>query len=70
MYKSINVLIFVDKLYSNVILYHKSNLIYTVVFPQFLIFQQNNSVQTSVLIFFTSRNYYLFEKLKLKLTLS
>ena len=34
------------------ILYHKSNLVYTVVFPQFLIFQQNNSAQTSVLIFF------------------
>ena len=47
------------------ILYHKSNLVYTVVFPQFLIFQQNNSVQTSVLIFFTSRKYYFFEKLKI-----
>ena len=47
------------------ILYHKSNLVYTVVFPQFLIFQQNNSVQTSVLIFFTSRHYYFFEKLKI-----
>ena len=48
-----------------VILYHKSNLVYTVVFPQFLIFQQNNSSQTSVLIFFTSRHYYFFEKLKI-----
>ena len=47
------------------ILYHKSNLVYTVVAPQFLIFQQNNSAQTSVLIFFTSRHYYLFEKLKI-----
>ena len=47
------------------ILYHKSNLVYTVVFPQFLIFQQNNSAQTSVLIFFTSRRYYFFEKLKI-----
>ena len=46
-------------------LYHKSNLVYIVVFPQFLIFQQNNSAETSVLIFFMSRNYYLFEKLKI-----
>ena len=46
------------------ILYHKSNLFYTVVFPEFLIFQQNNSTQTSVLIFFTSRQYYFFEKLE------
>ena len=44
---------------------HKRNLIYTVVFPQFLIFQQNNSAQTSVLIFFTCRHYYFFEKLKI-----
>ena len=47
------------------ILYHKSNLVYTVVFSQFIIFQQNNSAQTSVLIFFTSRHYYFFEKLKI-----
>ena len=47
------------------ILYHKSNLVYTIVFPQFLIFQKNNSVQTLVLIFFTFRHYYFFEKLKL-----
>ena len=47
------------------ILYHKNNLVYTVVFPQFLILQQNNSVQTSVLIFFTSRKFYFFEKLKI-----
>ena len=47
------------------ILYHKSNLVYTVVLPQFLIFQQNNSTQTSVLIFFTPRHYYFFEKLKI-----
>ena len=46
------------------ILYHKSNLVHTVVFWQFLILQQNNSAQTSVLIFFTSREYYFFEKLK------
>ena len=46
------------------ILYHKSNLVYKTVFAQFLIFQQNNSAQTSVLIFFTSRHYYFFEKLK------
>ena len=49
----------------HVILYHKSNLVYIVVFPQFLIFQQNNSVQTSVLIIFTSWHYYFVEKLKL-----
>ena len=47
------------------ILYHKSNLVYTVVFPQFLIFQQNNSAQTSVLILFTSRYHYFVEKLKI-----
>ena len=47
------------------ILRHKSNLVYTVIFPQFLIFQQNNSAQTSVLIFFTSRHYYFVEKLKI-----
>ena len=47
------------------ILYHKSNLVYAVVFPQCLIFQQNNSAQISVLIFFTSRHYYFFEKLKI-----
>ena len=47
------------------ILYHKSNLVYIVVFPQFLIFQQNNSAQTSVLIFFTFQHYYFFEKLKI-----
>ena len=46
-------------------LYHKSNLIYIVIFPQFLIFQQNNSDQMSVLIFLTSRHYYFFEKLKI-----
>ena len=47
------------------ILYHKSNLVYTVFFPQFWIFQQNNSALTSVLIFFTSRHYYFFEKLEI-----
>ena len=47
------------------VLYHKRNLVYTIDFPQFLIFQQNNSAQTSVLIFFTSRHYYFFEKLKI-----
>ena len=44
-------------------LYHKSNLIYTGFFPQFLIFQQNNNAQTSVLIFFTSQHYYFLEKI-------
>ena len=47
------------------ILYHKSNLVYTLVFPQFIIFQQNNRAQTSVLIFFTARHYYFVEKLKI-----
>ena len=47
------------------ILYHKNNLVYIIVFPQFLIFQQNNSAQTSVLIFFTSRQYYFLQKLKI-----
>ena len=47
------------------ILYHKTKLVYTAVFPQFLIFQQNNSAKTSVLISFTSRLYYFFEKLKI-----
>ena len=28
------------------ILYHKSNLVYTDVFPQLLIFQKNNSAET------------------------
>ena len=50
--------------YGHVILYHKSNLVYSF-FSQFLIFQQNTSAQTSVLIFFTSRHYYFFEKLKI-----
>ena len=47
------------------ILNHKSNLVYTIIFPQFLIFQQNNSAQMSVLIFLMSRHYYFFEKLKI-----
>ena len=51
-----------NKVIVHVILYHKSNLVYTVVFPQFLNFQQNNSAQTSVLIFFTSRHYYFSTK--------
>ena len=49
----------------NVILYHKKNLVYTVDFLQFLIFQQDNSAQTQVLIFFSSRHYYFVEKLKI-----
>ena len=36
-----------------------------VVFPQFFSFEQNNSVETSMLIFFTSRHYSFFEKLKI-----
>ena len=29
-----------------IIRYHKNNLVYTVVFPEFLIFQKNNSAET------------------------
>ena len=47
------------------ILYHKSNLVYTGFFPQFLIFQQNNNAKMSMLIFFTSRHYYFIKKLKI-----
>ena len=39
------------EVYGHVILYHQNNLVYTVVFLQILIFQQNNSAQTSVLFF-------------------
>ena len=56
---------FLNSMWQYVVLYHKSNLVYTIVFPQFLIFQQNNSAQASVLIFFTSRHYCFFEKLKI-----
>ena len=50
----------------NPIDYHqKSNLVYIIVFPQFLTFQQNNSAQTSVFIFFTSRHYYFIKKLNI-----
>ena len=53
--------VFIQRVYYGyVILYHKSNLVYTGLFPQFLIFQQNNSVQASVLILFTSRYALLF----------
>ena len=53
-------------LYSGqVILYHKNNLVHTGFFLQFLIFKQNNSAQPSVLIFFMSRHYHFFEKLKI-----
>ena len=45
--------------------YHKSNLVYAVFFPQFLIFQKNISAQTFVIISFTSGHYYFFEKLKI-----
>ena len=41
------------------ILCHKSNLVYTVVFPQFLIFQKNNSRKLTL----TSGHYYFVEKL-------
>ena len=51
-------------MYNNSLPY-KSNLVYTIFFPQFLIFQQDNSVQTTVLLFFTARLYYFVEKLKI-----
>ena len=55
-----------NDLYMYVILYHKSNLVFTGFFSTilFLIFQQNNSALTSVFICFTSRHYYFVEKLK------
>ena len=45
--------------------YYKSNLVYADFSPEFLIFQKNNSAQTSVIIFFMSEHYYFFEKLKI-----
>ena len=47
------------------ILYYRSNLVHAVVFPQFLSFEQNNSAETLMLIFFKSRHYSFFEKLKI-----
>ena len=47
------------------ILYHKSNLVYTSFFLQCLIFEQNNSAQTSMFRFLISEHYYFFEKLKI-----
>ena len=47
------------------IFYHKSNLVYTVVIPQFLIFQKNNSAETLRKLTLTSGHYYFVEKLKL-----
>ena len=47
------------------ILYHKSNLVYTVVFPQFLIFHENNSAETYRKLTLTSGHYYFVEKLKI-----
>ena len=46
--------------YGYVILYHKSNLVYTGFFPQFVIFQQNNNAQTSMLVFVMSRCTIIF----------
>ena len=40
-----------------------SNLVYTVVFPQFLIFQKNNSAKRKLTL--TSEHYYFVEKLKI-----
>ena len=60
---SLNTSIYLIQRY--VILYYKSNLVYTGFFRQFLIFQQNNSAQTSALIFYTSRHYYFVEKFKI-----
>ena len=47
------------------ILYRKSNLVYIVVFSQFLIFQKNNSAETQTKLTLTSRHYYFVEKLKI-----
>ena len=47
------------------ILYHKSSLVYTVVFPQFLIFQKNNSAETQIKLTLTSGHYYFVEKFKI-----
>ena len=48
-----------------VILYHKSNLVYTGFFPQFLIFQKNNSTETSGKLILTPGHYYFVKKLKI-----
>ena len=53
------------KYHRNNLSYHKSNLVYTVVFPQFFIFQQNNSAETKRKLTLTSGHYYLVEKLKI-----
>ena len=47
------------------ILYHKSNLVYTIFFPQFLIFQKNNSAETYRKLKLTSGHYYFVKKLKI-----
>ena len=46
------------------ILYHKSNLVYTVVFTQFLIFQKNNNAETLRKLTLTSGHYYFVEIFK------
>ena len=47
------------------IVYHKSNLVYPVVFLQFLIFQKNNSAEPQRKLTLTSGIYYFVEKLKI-----
>ena len=44
----------------------ESNLVYTVVFPQFLIFQKNNiAARRKKKLTLTSGHYYFIEKLKI-----
>ena len=47
------------------VLYHKRSLVYAGFYSQFLIFQTNNSTQTSVFIFSTYGHQYIFTKLKI-----
>ena len=47
------------------ILYYKSNLVYIVVFPQFLIFQKNNSRGVKKINTDVWAHYYFVEKLKI-----
>ena len=47
------------------ILYHKSNFVYTAVFTQFLIVQKNNNAETLRKLTLTSGHYYFVKKLKI-----
>ena len=44
---------------------YKRYLVYTVVFPQFLIFQKNNNAETKRKLTLMSGHYYFVEKLKI-----